>query len=232
MSEFKLGEQRLILALAVFGGAAATFTAAFTVASLEASLVAMTVYVTAIILFLVDWLGTANGERFDAVERKLDQGFDEALENLDGADASTYHTRTDGSGWKTLPGLTVEKVEFSGIPSAAGAAAGGAVGALFGPAGAGLGALLGAAVGGGTEYHNLKGIHRDRLERAAWTAVTRMAQVREHQLTLEDVDDAPGITDDYWQFKFSQDDGDRHQVRISKTDGSVQYRPRGAENGL
>lgn len=195
--------------------------------TLAAALAGLTVIATAGVIYLLYSGHRRRDERLDEIEQKLDSGFEEALEALNDADETAYPTMADGSGngWQPVRNIKVQDVDLSPIPSMAGAAAGGALGAPFGPYGAAAGAALGAIIGGGKAYVDLQEDQKTRLDRAAWTAVKKMTKVPNHRLSLVEVEDDTTAGGDYWKYTFLEDSEMPHHVRISKTSGTIEYRP-------
>ena len=225
MERFETAWENIVTGVIGLATVAGVFWIAYQQTSLETVLAGSAAALGGVVVYLVHNLHGDLDERIEGIETKVDVGFTESLSSLEDANVDEYPTRTDGSGWREVRGVQVDKVEFSGIPSVAGAAVGGAIGALFGPAGAGAGALIGAAAGGGKEYQDLKERHQERLERAAWIAVQKESPAGGWDLMLSEIRDATGATDDYWVFVFSEDSRREYQVRISKSDGTVEYRP-------
>lgn len=224
MGRFETEISKIVTFVGFLGGGIAVISFALRYLSAAAVLAALAAFISGTALYLIYKLGTVVEERIDEVEAKVDSGFSESLSALEEADEDEYPKRADGGSWRSLDNLNVEKVEFSGIPSIAGAAMGGALGALAGPAGAGVGATLGAIIGGGKEYQDLRDVHQDRLERTAWIAAEREVPIRSDQLELEAIEDVSGLGGDYWRFDFVDIFNTKHQVRISKSDGSVEFR--------
>lgn len=225
MSRFEAGKKRVVQSISVGGGIVAYVSVVTTYTSVQTALVGLAVLIGAIVLYLLNQLQSDVADKIADMKTRLDAGFQESLSALDGADGSNYPARTDGGSWERLDHLRVEKVEFSGIPSFAGAAAGSALGAIAGgPIGAAVGGLIGVAGGGGKEYRDLRDEHQTRIQQTALTAVQHRTGEPRHRLTVESTDDVTSGRTDYWEITVGDGRGQRHRVRVSKSDGSVTYR--------
>lgn len=226
MEHFEASIQRILTAVGVVGVIMTYLFGLSKYLSLAATLAGLAAIGAAVTTYFLYSLQNDIENRVNSMESKLDTAFNELLREIDGADEDSYPTRTDGSGWRQVPGLRVDKEEISGVPSIAGAAAGGALGAPFGPQGAVIGAAIGALLGGGKEYSDLKDNHQKRLRDTAETAVLRMGHVGGFELTLESVEDVEVDGERFWVFTFGDHTSNRrYKVRISKEDGRVEYRP-------
>lgn len=225
MDHVNAAVENVATVIGTLGGLVTMLVAGLQFASLEAALAGIAAISAATALYVIYRLGEGIDDRLSELETKMDSGFSESLKALDDADETNYTQLADGGEWREVRGLDVEKMDFSGIPSVAGAGALGAIGALFGPGGAAAGALIGAIAGGGKEYKDLEERHQDRLETAAWAAVKKETSVPGFRLQLEEVEDDTRFTNDYWVFKFVEEPGLEHFIRISKNDGKVEYRP-------
>lgn len=192
-------------------------------------LTALSVLLACFILYLLYRTNRRREARIDQLESRLDIGFGEIIAATDGADASEYEKRTDGgSGWQIVEGVDPGEVEYSAIPSMAGAAAGGAVGATFGPWGAALGALAGALVGGGKAYADLQEDKQRKLDEVALAALQQATNQPGWEYQQQDVRDETQGMNDYWHYEYARESARgrhrTHHIRIRKKDGRIEYR--------
>ena len=226
MERFEASVERSAVAIGVVGAIMTYVFGASQYLSIAATLAGLAAVGAAFAMYFLYSLQDDIERRINGLESKLDTAFEELLRETEGAEEDSYPTLADGSGWRSVPGLQVDKEEISGVPSIAGAAAGGAMGVLFGPQAGVVGAALGAILGGGKEYSDLKSSHQERLEETARTAVSRVGSVPSSNLTLEGVEDADTGDEGFWVFTFGEQTIERtHKIRISKEDGRVEYQP-------